>query len=266
MKLKQIIDKATYGTIGYVGSQDDLDLVEQYIVYNLPVLQHFKHVVVATNYSSLELIQPNAQLWNKYFPQCTLLDSKVNRGHNFGTADLDDMLFDYCRQEGLEWLCKSANDIILQETILDKEVDEADFYYLTSVGYGAFSSPFEITVEKVYDTNEYFYPQTNFYFINTTKAYYLNDKQHIDEIYSKVQHISNYTGKAWEYGFRSCEVLLKECIERNSLLYSNLVPKERFSMLLGAIRQEYIHDPSHKNILIEGICHLHYPKQQILYI
>jgi hypothetical protein len=265
MNLKQLINKSVYGTIGYISSQDDLDLLEQYILYNLPVLKEYKQIIVATNYDS-PLQQKNTQLWKKYFPNCYLIDSEVNRGHNFGTADLDNLVFDWCKKNNIEWLCKSANDMIFQKSILNKEIEEADFYYTTSVGYGALFPPYEITSDKVYNTYEYFYPQTNFYFINVFKTKYLNDKEHINEIYNKIKNISNYNGKAWEYGFRSCEFLLKECIEKNNLLYFNLISKEKFTILLKLIKENYIHDPSHKNIMVEGICHFQYPEQLVVTI
>ena len=90
MNLKQLINQSVYGTIGYISSQNDLELLEQYILYNLPVLKEYKQIIVATNYSTLGLIDSNAQLWKKYFPSCVLLDSPINRGHNIGTSDLDD--------------------------------------------------------------------------------------------------------------------------------------------------------------------------------
>jgi hypothetical protein len=267
MLLKDLINKSVYGNISYVASQDDLNLLEQYILHNLPVLKEYKQIITATNYKKYpEFINENTQLWKKYFPNCVIIDLENNRGPNFGYCDLDDALFDYCKENNIEWLCKSANDIIIQESILNKEIEEADFYYTPSVGYGAFNPPYEITVEKAYDTYEYFYPQTNFYFVNVSKTDFLNDKDHVTEIYNKVQDIPDYNGKAWEYGFRSCEVLLKECVERNNLLNFSLVPREKFSILLEIIKQYQIHDPSHKNILIEGICHYPYTNKEIIVI
>ena len=266
MNLKQLINQSVYGTIGYISSQDDLDLLEQYILYNLSVLKEYKQIVVATNYGS-SLQNENAQLWKKYFPTCVTLDSEVNRGHNFGTADLDDLLFDYCKENNIKWLCKSANDIILQESILDKEIEEADFYYLNGMGYwGAALYNFDsdrIISEYLVD---YFYPQTNFYFINIFKTDYLNDKEHITEIYNKVQNVVNYNNKPWEYGFRSCETLLKECIERNNLLKYHLISKEKYCILTTIIKNYNIYDSSHKNIMIEGICHYQFKDQQIIEI
>ena len=52
MNLKQLINKSVYGTVGYISSQEDIDLLESYIIYNLPILKEFKHIVVATNYGS----------------------------------------------------------------------------------------------------------------------------------------------------------------------------------------------------------------------
>jgi hypothetical protein len=262
MNLKQLINKSVYGTIGYISSQNDLNLLEQYILYNLPVLKEYKQIIVATNYGS-SFQNENTQLWKKYFSDCIILDSKVNRGHNFGTADLDNMLFDYCKENNIEWLCKSANDMIFQESILNKEIEEADFYYLNGVGYGGMNQ-YNFDFDRI--INEDFYPQTNFYFINVSKTDYLNDKKHVDEIYNKVQNIPEYNGKAWEYGFRSCEILLAECINRNNLLKHHLVSKEKYLYLLNIVKNYNIHDCSHKNIMIEGICHYQNNNQQIIEI
>ncbi len=215
MLLKELINRSAYGTIGYISSQEDLYTLEQYILYNLPILKEYKQIIIATNYKNYpEFVEENTQLWEKYFPECVIIDLKNNRGPNFGYCDLDDALFDYCKENNIEWLCKSANDIIVQESILNKEIEEADFYYLNGIGYGGMVS-YNFDFNKI--INEDFYPQTNFYFINISKTDYLNDKNHVTEIYNKVQDIPDYNGKAWEYGFKSCEALLAECTKRNKL-------------------------------------------------
>jgi hypothetical protein len=264
MNLKQLINKSFYGTISYISFQDDLDLLEQYILFNLPVLKEFKNVIVATNYKTYpEFVKENTQLWKRYFPNCIIIDLEINRGHNFGTADLDDAIFDYCKENNIEWLCKSANDIVFEESILNKEIKEADFYYTNGIGYGGMIK-YNFDFNRI--INEDFYPQTNFYFINIFKTDYLNDKNHVTEIYNKVQTIPDYNGRAWEYGFRSCETLLKECIERNNLSKYSLISEEKYRILLNMVKNNHIHDPSHKNIMIEGICHFPYFKQQIIKI
>tara|TARA_R110000868_G_C10920790_1_gene765674 strand:+ start:118 stop:909 length:792 start_codon:yes stop_codon:yes gene_type:complete len=263
MNLKQLINKSVYGTIGYISSQDDLDLLEQYILYNLPVLKEFKNIVVATNYG-FSLQNENTQLWKKYFSNCIILDSNINRGHNFGTADLDNLIFDWCKENNKEWLCKSANDVIIQESILDKQIDEADFYYLNGIGYGGMV-PYNFDFDKI--VNEDFYPQTNFYFINVSKIDYLNDQMYLDKTYEYTQNIPNYNGKIWEYvkGW-SCEDFLKQCVERNNLPKYHLISDKKYLSLLQLVKNNQIHDCSHKNIMIEGICHYQYNNQQIIEI
>jgi len=264
MNLKQIINQSVYGTIGYISSQNDLNLLEQYILYNLPILKEYKQIIVATNYSTLGLTDSNSQLWKKYFPDCILLDSPINRGHNIGTSDLDDLIFDYCKENNIEWLCKSANDVIIQKDILNKEIEEADFYYLNGMGYAGVKiydfDPIRIINEYLID---HFYPQTNFYLINVSKTDYLNDKQHVEEVYEKFQQSK---GTVWDHGFKSCEGLLRECIERNNLKKYHLITKENFITLLDVILKYNIHDGSHKNIMIENVCHFHFSDKSIIKI
>ena len=263
MLLKELINKSVYGTIGYIKSQDDIDLLESYILYNLPILNEFKQIVIATNYGS-EFQKENTQLWKKYFPDCIVIDSKLNRGHNHGYTDLDNLVFDWCKENNGEWLCKGANDVIFNNSILEKEVGDADFYYMNGVGYGGMV-PFDFNFERIIE--EAFYPQTNFYFINVSKTDYLNDKTFLDETYEYIQNIPNYNGKIWEYikGW-SCEDLLKGCVERNNLSKLHLIPLEKYRILLQVIKDNVMHDCSHKNIMIEGICHFPYPGNQIIEI
>ena len=264
MNLKQLINKSLYGTIGYISSQDDLNLLEQYILYNLPVLKEFKQIIIATNYEDNSLAFKNNELWSKYFPNCVCLDSKINRGHNFGTADLDNMVFDYCKENNEEWLCKASNDILLQSSILDKQIEEADFYYMNGIGYKGIEDD-NFDFDAVIKNN--FFPQTNFYIVNILKCDYLNDKEYLNTTYNHVKTISNYNNKIWEYipGW-SCERFLLQCVERNKLIKFHLVSEEKYRILLRIIQNYNIHDPSHKNILIDGICHLQHPNQNIIEI
>ena len=266
MLLKSLINKSVYGTIGYISSQEDINLLEQYIIHNLPVLKEFKHIVVATNYKELDLnlINRHIDMWEKYFPNCYLIDSKVNRGHNFGTADLDNLVFNWCKENNEEWLCKSANDIIIQESLLYKEVEEADFYYLNGISYETlFLNKFDY--RKLFFN--YFYPQTNFYFINVSKCDYLNDQNYLNETYIYSQTLPNYNGKIWEYieGW-SCEYFLKNCTERNNLLKFYLLDEFTHNRLCNALKLYQIGDPSHKNVMIEGICHFQFSNQHIIEI
>jgi GT2 family glycosyltransferase len=261
MVIRELINKSTYGTIGYIDSQEAINQVEVYIQYNLSILQKFQDIIIATNFNLLEWEESYNLMWRSYFPECILITSPENRGHNHGYVDLDNLVFNYCKENNIEWLCKSANDTIMTEDLLNKQVSDADFYYLNGIGVGGMVK-YEFDNKRIID--EDFYPQTNFYFINVSKTDYLNNKQYADETYEYIKSLPEYNGRIWEYieGW-SCELFLSNCVERNNLKKEHLIPKEKYISLLDSIKQYNIHDCSHKNIMIEGVCHLHYPEQGI---
>jgi hypothetical protein len=265
MKLKEIIIKSHYASVGYIESQEDINKLEQYIVYNLDILKLFKGVIFSTTYKEDNplLIKSVNNTWRKYFPHSISIYTGISRGHSFGACDNDDAVFNYCKKNNIDWMCKSANDILLNSDILDIEVEDADFYYLNGIGFGGMVK-YEFNIDKI--VNEDFYPQTNFYFINIQSTNFLNDRDHIEEIYSKILNIHNYSDRPWEYGFRSCEGLLSDCITRNNLKKFHIVDINTYKKLLTLIIEHNIHDPSHKNILLNGICHYHFNNQDVIEI
>lgn len=266
MILKDIINKSYYGSVGYVSNLDDISRLEQYIIYNLPILKEFINVVTSTTYidNDPELRIQLENVWKKYFPNSIHIDTGISRGHSFGAADNDNAIIDYCKNNNIDWVCKSANDIIIQESALEKIIENADFYYLNGIGFGGM-----ITYNFDFDRiiNENFYPQTNFYIINTSKIDYLNNKTYLNDTFNEISLIPNYNGKVWEYisGW-SCESFLKECVERNNLIKYHLASLKKYRILLNWVYDQNIHDPSHKNIMIEGICHFHNNNEKIIQI
>lgn len=261
MNLKQLTNKSIYGTIGYIASEEDLTRMEQYLIYSLEVLKEFKNIIVATNYGGNFQTQ-NTEIWKKYFPKCIILDLPVNRGHNFGTADLDNLIFDYCKDNNIKWLCKGANDILLQPKLFNIEIKKADFYYMNGFSFEtAFHSKFNhLELDK-----NHFTPQTNFYFINVSKTDYLTNKEYLNKTYETIQTIPNYNGKPWEYIDKwSCEDFLAVCIKRNNLSKHHILEGKLYKILFDLISTNKIGDPSHKNIIIQGICHFQFPDQPVL--
>jgi len=263
MLLKELINKSYYGSIGYIENQESIDTLGSYLLYNKPVLNEYKGHIFAFTYNELneEYLENTI---SSLYPDAKIILLDKNRGHNFGTADLDNVVFDICKDLKVEWLCKASNDIILQPEVLGIPIQEADFYYMEGIGYGGVIN-WNFDFDKI--QNEYFYPQTNFYFINVSKTDYLTDKKYIDETYKYTQSIKNYNGKIWEYiQDWTCEDFLKQCVERNNLSKYNLIPQKTYIKLLELIKQNQIHDCSHKNIMIEGICHYQYPNNPIIII
>jgi hypothetical protein len=265
MILKNIINNSWYTANGYLDSLNSIDLLEQYIIYNLPVLKEFKNLIISTTYKNYpELVNENKQLWTKYFPNCILINISINRGHSFGIADSENTIIDYCKENNIDWICKSSNDVIFKESILNEKIENADFYYMNGIGYGGMAK-YNFDFDKI--IKEDFFPQTNYYFIRVDKIDYLYDKEYVNQTYNYIQTIENYNGKIWEYfqGWE-CENFLKQCIERNKLSKYHIIPQEKYKILLEIIKKYNIHDPSHKNIMINGICHFQFPNQQIIEI
>lgn len=261
MLLKQLINKSYYCTIGHIGKESDLELHERYILYNLPVLKEYKGHIVVTNYSG-DFQEQNHTLWKKYFPDCIILDLEQNRGHSFGIADQENTIIDYCHNNNIKWICKSSFDVVFDSSILSIEIDESDFYYIDGFSFETlYNNNFDFN--KLYTSH--FFPQTNFYFLDTTKIDYIYDKKYVDETYNYIQNLDEYNGKVWEYikGWE-CEGFLLSCVERNNLKKSHLISKGTYNELFNLIKNNRIGDPSHKNIMINGICHFHFPNQNVV--
>lgn len=263
MNLKKLINKSWYGSIGYIEDNATVDLFVTYLLYNKPVLDEFKNHIFAFTYKTLDLDYLQSSIKTLY-PNANILILDINRGHNFGTADLDNAIVEFCKNNNGKWLCKASNDMIYNSSILNKEIGIADFYYLNGISYETlYLNKFDY--EKIF--NNQLIPQTNFYFIDISKIDYLYNKEYVDETYQYKLNIPNYNNKIWEYipGW-SCELFLKACVERNSLSKEYLLDLDTHKKLCNFIEIYKIGDPSHKNIMIEGICHLQYPEQHIIQI
>ena len=260
MLLKELVNKSWYGSIGYIENRDSIDLLGSYLLHNKPVLDEFEGHIFVFTYKELDDEYLETVI-SSTLPDALILYLGENRGHNFGTADLDNVVFDVCKDLEIEWLCKTSIDVILQPEVLDILIQEADFYYMNGIGYGGME---KYNFDNTKIIFEDFFPQTNFYFINVSKTDYLNDKKYLDETYKYIQSIDNYNGKIWEYiqGWE-CEGFLRECVERNNLSKYHLINPNTYIKLLELIKQNQIHDCSHKNIMIEGICHYQNTKQNI---
>lgn len=254
--LKELAKDATYGTVGYIGTEEDLETLEQFILFNLPVLTCFNKIIVSTNYRELSFKKETNTIWKRYFPECILIDNDVNRGPAFGTADLDNLIFNHCKNSNTEWLFKSSNDVLITENFLEKKVPLADFYYYIGISYeDLYLNSFD------YSKIQYkFFPQTNGYFINVQKCDYLVTQNFLDETFKQVSLIKNYNNKPWEYieGW-SCELFLANCVMRNNLSKHYLLSEEKHNKLCRLIEMLKIGDPSHKNIWVDGLCHFQYP-------
>jgi hypothetical protein len=259
LRLGDVLSRAAFGTIGYLAAPDDLERLERYIVHNLPVLRACAGVVVATNYGGEtrdELAAEVHAVWRRHVPECVLLDSPLDRGHSIGTCDLDNLLFDHCKAAGVRTLCKTADDVLLDPSVLDIQVADAGLYYLNAVSYDALAEH-EFDLAR-FAGDRFFFPQTNFYVIDVSKTDYLVDKRFLDLSWTVVNRIRSYDGRIWEHIPRwSCELLLRKCALRNRLTRCHLMSDDQWARVLALVHERRITDCSLKNVRVNGICHVH---------
>jgi hypothetical protein len=254
-----------YCSVGHISNPENIDILEQMLHHNYNVISKFDYIVVQQNCSdtSEKYIKDYNNVWIKIFGKdVVVLPFLKNRGHTFGAFDVDNAVVNYAKSLPIDFIYKSANDILLGEKLLKYPITkEYDFYYLQGVGYSGLE-PFNYDINKFlkeYSSIEYLYPQTNFYIINKNldSLYDLNE---LDKAYEYFNSIPNYNGKPWEYiqGF-SCEQFLKNAVNRNKFKYKQLISDKTFLELLHIVKDYKMYDCSHKNIYFDEIdvCHFH---------
>ena len=203
MNLKTLVNKSWYGTIGYIAKEEDLETLEQYILYNLPVLREYKNIVVATNYGA-ELQQQNKELWKSYFPESVIIDNPTTvEKKPISLNQLTDKMY-----------ALSAGALVTNETFLIEEViayidninniyDKNDYKYdevLTGAAYSIFNSP--AVDMAVTNQNDYIARQTREYYIyesNRTKVFIftaiLNNLEDPDGFTTRIGVFDNHFDK-----------------------------------------------------------------------
>jgi len=263
MILETLIDKSVYAMTNFVNSIEKVDVMERYLVHNLPILKRFNGVIIATNYTDLKFREYNEKMWRRYFPNCILIDLDKNRGHQIGCTDLDNAIINHCKSKNIKWVCKSASDIIITDSLLTTMVDDdSDFYYINGIGYTGIVE-YKVDYNKI--MLEVFYPQTNFYFLDVSKIDKLIPQTELEYAYNIANTTVGYTGNIQNYieNF-CCEQILARCVVRNKLKKSHILNDILYKELLEMIYQYHICDPSFKNIMLRGICHYHYTDKEII--
>jgi len=193
-----------------------------------------------------------------------------NLGHTFGTLDLDATIFKTAKNlKGLKWIWKYSNDCIIEESIFDKEVNLADFYYFTNIGYSSLVQ-WKFDIDKLVDdvyTGLTMYPQTNFYIIRSDVDELL-DSESLFNMYEL--WLDQPEKKPWElFKGIDCESVLLSCVERNKLVSHQLLDKPTLYTLCKLINDTALADGSYKNIMFSDIgnfCHYQYIDNNILVI
>ena len=274
MKLQSLIDKSCYATIATITTKESAEKLEFFYQYNKGLIDRLPQVIISTNAAddaSIHAINLYHNTWRRLVPNCIILHSDENRGHMFGTIDLEEAILKYVKAHmpEIQYLWKSMDDVITTADILEVEVDEAEFYYIPGFSYESIQKAGgKENLRKIYDTFDsgVYTPQTTFFILDITSidSIYGTDINDKIDVYQEIK-ARNPAVKPWEVPFNikfDCETHLGRTTKD---LKKFCLLKDQFEDLLDMVEINKIGDPSHKNIYFEklGVCHYHFYKDLI---
>lgn len=271
MKIKDIIPDCTLGVTVYVNNDTVRDFIS-YLIYNKEIIEQFPNMVMAIN-SDEEDLTFIKKLLATYAADLDIVFLDQNRGHMFGTMDLDEAVFQLSKQYPQKYLCKLSQDVIVDDTFLETDIEEADFYFVPGFSHETTLRHAGIAgLHQVFKTSahEDFTPQSNFFILNKQSDSVYGGISLITEYYDKFQEIlkEKPNAKCWEEFPNpkfDCETFLGRNINKQDFKFFNLLTDLEFKMLWKTIFNYQIGDPSHKNILLPcGICHFHFRDKPII--
>lgn len=252
MKVSNLIKDSNIGIIGYA-DKTHLEKLQFYINHNKWLYNQFQYIYVCYTCDDIKYFNEVYKIWRNNFNNCYINLINPNLGHTFGTMLLDNIVIGISQKHSSKkYTWKSTVDILIYPELLEIDIEEKDWYGVTTCGFGGMEQ-YNYNYDNIIKND--FYPFTNFYIINN-KVDYINN---IDLINKKYELYKNNTNlHPWEL-INSSETLLKECLERNKFTKQLLLSDNNYKKLLEFIYNYKIHDPSIKNILLKdlGICHYH---------
>ncbi len=275
MKLSLIVDKSAYCSIGCITKESDLDTLEEYLLYNFPVISKFPKIIVShtkTDNISNELELEYKNIWIKTFgnEKCSV-NLRPNFGHTFGFVDLDNSVLKKSKEMGFDYTWKSTNDVLITDQIFDVEMDDSNFFYLQGHGIAGIKNYYNMDLDLAINSfsdigYKNLFPQTNF-FITTNKTTDLIEQEYFDEQYNKFITDPDYNkNSSLEYKYMMAEIILRDFMYKNNLKSKHLISKNSYKNLINAIVQYNIVDSSHKNVFFTecGVCHYHFKNESVI--
>jgi hypothetical protein len=272
MKIKNIIQDCTLGITLYATNNNIKDFIS-YLIYNKTIIEQFPNMVIAIN-SDEEDLSFIKELLSMYIEEVDLIFLDQNRGHMFGTMDLDEAVLNASKSYPQKYLLKISQDVILESYLEEVDIEKnQDFYFLPGFSYETVQRNVDAsTLYNIFDKGkgDDFTPQSNFFIVNKEifSSIY-GDKNIINNLYLQFQEIlkTKPNAKCWEEFTNpkfDCETYLGNNVKLLTTNIQSLLSKEEFNFLWEYIDSYKVGDPSHKNIMLPcGICHFQWKNQPI---
>ena len=122
MKIKDIIQECTLGMTLYATNNNIKDFIS-YLIYNKAIIEQFPNMVIAINSDEKDLSFIK-ELLSMYVEEVDLIFLDQNRGHMFGTMDLDEAVLNASKNYPQKYLLKVSQDIILESYLEEVEIEK----------------------------------------------------------------------------------------------------------------------------------------------
>lgn len=278
MRLSEILNESCFGTIATIKDETCLEKLSFFIGSNKAFINNFNHIVLSFNWletTSPEVILSYKKIWSENVPNVVFLESSTNRGHMFGTIDLEEDILKFVKSNytDVKFLFKSMDDVIVTNLLLDLDLPEADFYYLPGFSYESIiKANGRDNLYIIYEDFEsgYWAPQTTFFIINVNLVDKIYGEDIEDKLNIYLEQKKTYPGiMPWDIPFEikfDCENHLGRTVK--DFDKCPLLSFTPFKNLLQLVEIYKMGDPSHKNIFFSeiGICHYHFHKEGIFHI
>lgn len=265
MKLRDIVEDSLFATIGTITDREGLDDAEQIWLHNRLVTELFTPHILQCNAADYE-DKPFINKHCSYFLQHSIFNTSVdmlpeNRGHMWGTIDLDEACLQQAKLAQVKYLWKGTSDFLVGPAILDVEVPEDfDFAYLP----GFSLQTLEQASDRTEDYEQFkFVPQTNFFIIrvDAVDSLYGNAIEEKKAQYEEVKKLHPHI-KPWDMQFSDgIKFACEDHLARTTANLKNhcLLSPITLNNLIDFVRVNKVADPSHKNIYFTQtqLCHYH---------
>ena len=269
MKLEDILNESCFGTIATIKGEECLRKLEMFLEYNKPFINRFPKAIASLNCVeglSLDIYKEYQAIWSRNIPNVLFLGSPSNRGHMFGTIELEEAILKYVKENyrALKYIWKTMDDVLLSEKMFDLEVKPAGFYYIPGFSYESIiKADGKDNLYSIYENFEsgFWTPQTTFFIadISNFTNLYGNDIDNKYRTYVELKK-ANPEIKPWEIAFDikfDCETHLGRTTKNVTKF---CLIRDKFKDLLNFVETHHVGDPSHKNIFFNdlGLCHYHF--------
>ncbi len=275
MRFEEVIQKCDAIVLpAFIAGEEDINRINRLQSINKKFNNLFSKTIICVNYLSLEIrdkyMSKAEELFNKHFNNVDYIHNKTNFTNVRSLCEQEEKLIQLCKSRDYKFICKTMDHVVILEEAYDLILDDTcDFYYTNGIGAQR-CLDWDNDIERI--IKDTFFPQTNFYFLDVSKIDYIYDlkdveKKHL-EYEAEEQRIQAIDP---EYKFHPqlngyfvcCEDETGKMATRNNLKKFDMIPKDKFELLIRKVIANLIADPSFKNLSTCGILHYQYLNEPV---